>query len=145
MTYLTNSPVETEAIGVALGKILTAGTVIAYRGDLGAGKTAFTRGLARGLGSSEIVTSPTYTIVNEYLGGRLPLFHFDMYRLASSDDLWDIGWEDYLDRGGICAVEWSENVEDAMEDAICITIEKLGEDSRRITIEGGDILADLSL
>ena len=145
MTYLTNSPVETEAIGVALGKILTAGTVIAYRGDLGAGKTAFTRGLARGLGSSEIVTSPTYTIVNEYLGGRLPLFHFDMYRLASSDDLWDIGWEDYLDRGGICAVEWSENVEDAMEDAICITIEKLGEDSRRITIEGGEILADLSL
>ena len=132
-------------IGAALGKILTPGTVIAYRGDLGAGKTAFTRGLARGLGCREIVTSPTYTIVNEYLGGRLPLFHFDMYRLRSSDDLFDIGWEDYLDRGGICAVEWSENVEDAMEDAICITIEKLGEDSRQITLEGGSILADLSL
>ena len=145
MTYLTNSPAETEAIGVALGKILTAGAVVAYRGDLGAGKTAFTRGLARGLGSKEIVTSPTYTIVNEYLGGRLPLFHFDMYRLHSSDDLWDIGWEDYLDRGGICAVEWSENVDDAMENAIYITIEKLGEESRRITIEGGDSLADLSL
>ena len=145
MEFLTNSPEETEKIGAALGKILKPGTVIAYRGDLGAGKTAFTRGLARGLGCTDLVTSPTYTIVNEYLGGRLPLFHFDMYRLASSDDLWDIGWEDYLDRNGICAVEWSENVEDAMEGAVSITIEKLGEDTRRITIEGGDSLADLSL
>ena len=145
MTYTTNTPAETEAIGAALGKLLIPGTVIAYRGDLGAGKTAFTRGLARGLGCSDIVTSPTYTIVNEYLGGRLPLFHFDMYRLHSSDDLWDIGWEDYLDRDGVCAVEWSENVDDAMENAVYITIEKLGEDSRRITIEGGEFLADLSL
>jgi len=145
MQYITNSPAETEAIGSALGKIINPGTVIAYRGDLGAGKTAFTRGLARGLGCSEIVTSPTYTIVNEYLGGRIPLFHFDMYRLRSSDDLFDIGWDDYLDRGGVCAVEWSENVDDAMEDAIYITMEKLGEDSRRITIEGGSVLADLSL
>ena len=145
MEYITNSPAETERIGASLGKIIKPGTVIAYRGDLGAGKTAFTRGLARGLGSTELVTSPTYTIVNEYLGGRCPLFHFDMYRLASSDDLWDIGWEDYLDRNGVCAVEWSENVEDAMEDPIVITIEKLGEETRRITIEGGDSLADLSL
>lgn len=145
MTFQTNSPAETEAIGAALGKILNPGTVIAYRGDLGAGKTAFTRGLAKGLGCAEMVTSPTYTIVNEYLGGRIPLFHFDMYRLRSSDDLFDIGWDDYLDRGGVCAVEWSENVDDAMEDAIYITIEKLGEDSRRITLEGGSILADLSL
>ena len=142
MEYITHSPLETEAVGAALAAVLRPGTVIAYRGDLGAGKTAFTRGLARGLGCQEIVTSPTYTIVNEYLGGRLPLFHFDMYRLASSDDLWDIGWEDYLERGGICAVEWSENVADAMEDAICVTIEKLGEESRRITVEGGDALAD---
>ena len=145
MQYITNSPAETEAIGAALGKILNPGTVIAYRGDLGAGKTAFTRGLAKGLGCAEMVTSPTYTIVNEYLGGRIPLFHFDMYRLRSSDELFDIGWDDYLDRGGVCAVEWSENVDDAMEDAIYITIEKLGEDSRRITLEGGSILADLSL
>ena len=145
MQFITNSPAETEAIGAALGKIIEPGTVIAYRGDLGAGKTAFTRGLARGLGCTEIVTSPTYTIVNEYLGGRIPLFHFDMYRLRSSDDLFDIGWEDYLDQGGVCAVEWSENVDDAMEDAVCITIEKLGEDSRRITMEGGSALADLSL
>ncbi|MBQ3194584.1 MAG: tRNA (adenosine(37)-N6)-threonylcarbamoyltransferase complex ATPase subunit type 1 TsaE [Oscillospiraceae bacterium] len=145
MTYITNSPEETEKVGAALGTCLRPGTILAYRGDLGAGKTAFTRGLAKGLGCGEIVTSPTYTIVNEYLSGRLPLFHFDMYRLASSDDLWDIGWEDYLERGGICAVEWSENVADALEDAIFVTIEKLGEDSRRITIVGGDSLADLSL
>ena len=145
MQYTTNSPAETEAIGAALGKIIEPGTVIAYRGDLGAGKTAFTRGLAKGLGCTEIVTSPTYTIVNEYLGGRIPLFHFDMYRLRSSDDLFDIGWEDYLDRGGVCAVEWSENVDDALENPLNITIEKTGEESRRITIEGGEFLADLSL
>ena len=145
MIFLTNSPKETEAVGAALGQVLQPGTILAYRGDLGAGKTAFTRGLAKGLGCDEIVTSPTYTIVNEYLTGRIPLFHFDMYRLGSSDDLWDIGWEDYLDRNGICAVEWSENVDDAMEDAIYITIEKLGEDARRITIEGGEKIADLSL
>ncbi len=145
MEFLTNSPLETEAVGEKLAKILMPGTVIAYRGDLGAGKTAFTRGLARGLGYRDPVTSPTYTIVNEYLGGRLPLFHFDMYRLRSSDDLWDIGWEDYLDRGGVCAVELSENVADALEDPVFITIEKLGEDARRITIEGGEALADLSI
>ena len=145
MIFYTNSPQETEAVGEALGKAVTPGTVIAYRGDLGAGKTAFTRGLARGLGSDESVTSPTYTIVNEYLSGRMPLFHFDMYRLKSSDDLFDIGWDDYLERGGVCAVEWSENVADAMEDAIFVTIEKTGEDSRCITVEGGSQLADLSL
>ena len=145
MTFTTNSPAQTEAVGEKLGKLLQPGAVIAYRGDLGAGKTAFTRGLARGLGCAEQVTSPTYTIVNEYLSGRMPLFHFDMYRLASADDLWDIGWEDYLDRGGVCAVEWSENVVEAMEDAVTVTIEKTGEESRRITIEGGTALADLSL
>ena len=145
MEFITNSPTETEAVAAALAQKLAPGTVLAYRGDLGAGKTAFTRGLARGLGYADPVTSPTYTIVNEYLGGRLPLFHFDMYRLVSSDDLWDIGWEDYLERGGICAVEWSENVDDAMEQAIYVTIEKLGEDTRRITIEGGESFADLSL
>ena len=145
MEFLTLSPAQTEAVGEALGKCLRPGTVVAYRGDLGAGKTAFTRGLARGLGAAENVTSPTYTIVNEYLSGRMPLFHFDMYRLSSSDELFDIGWEDYLERGGVCAVEWSENVADAMEDAVLVTIEKCGEDSRRIAIEGGAELADLSL
>ena len=85
------------------------------------------------------VTSPTYTIVNEYTGGRLPLFHFDMYRLGGSDELFDIGWEDYLARDGVCAVEWSENVSDAMENAIVVRIEKTGADSRRITIEGSEM------
>ena len=145
MEYITNSPEETEKIGAALAQTLEPGAVIAYRGDLGAGKTAFTRGLARGLGYTDSVTSPTYTIVNEYLGGRLPLFHFDMYRLRSADDLWDIGWEDYLDRGGVCAVEWSENVQDALEGAITVSIAKLDDHSRAITIEGDKKYADLSL
>ncbi len=145
MTYLTNSPEETQALGAKLGAKLQPGTVLAYQGDLGAGKTAFTRGIAQGLGATDLVTSPTYTIVNEYLSGRIPLFHFDMYRLPDSDSLFDIGWEDYLERGGVCAVEWSENVADAMEGAIVVFIEKTGEDSRRITIEGGPNLEDLSL
>ena len=145
MEFISHSPAETQRIGTALGKIAKPGMLLAYRGDLGAGKTAFTRGLAAGLGCSEPVTSPTYTIVNEYLSGRLPLFHFDMYRLRSADDLFDIGWEDYLERGGVCAVEWSENVEEALENAIFITIEKTGDETRRIIIEGGDLLADFSL
>lgn len=139
MTYTTHSPEETEALGQALGQSLKGGEIVAYTGDLGAGKTAFTRGLARGLGISMAVTSPTYTLVNEYLGGRLELFHFDMYRLGSSDDLFDIGWDDYLLRGGVCAVEWSENVSDAMEDAIWVRIRRLDDDTRSITIEGGNI------
>ena len=145
MEFITNGPAQTEAVGAALARVLPAGSVVAYRGGLGAGKTAFTRGLARGLGVTDSVTSPTYTIVNEYLSGRCPLFHFDMYRLKTADDLFDIGWEDYLERGGVCAVEWSENVDEAMEDAVYVTIERLDEETRRITIEGGDFLADLSL
>ncbi len=147
MEFMTNSPAETENLGTKLAAHITAGTVIAFRGDLGVGKTAFTRGLARGLGIIDPVTSPTYTIVNEYLDGRLPLFHFDMYRLRSADDLFDIGWDDYLERGGVCVVEWSENVSDAMENPITVTIEKIPgqDDTRRIIIEGGLPYADLSL
>ena len=139
MQITTHSADETQALGQRLAKRLLPGDVIAYFGDLGAGKTALTRGIAQGLGVTDLVTSPTYTIVNEYLTGRIPLFHFDMYRLGSSDELFDIGWEVYLARGGVCAVEWSENVEDALRDAIHITIEKdpLEPDTRRITIEGG--------
>lgn len=144
MTFLTHSPAETERLGEKLAEKLTPGAVLAYRGELGAGKTAFTRGLARGLGYTDPVTSPTYTIVNEYLGGRLPLFHFDMYRLSSAEDLWDIGWEDYLDRGGVCAVEWSENVAEALPDAITVTIRKVDDTTRQITVEGADY-EDLSL
>lgn len=145
MEFVTHSPEETESLGQRLAQGLRGGEILAYLGDLGAGKTAFTRGLARGLGIPMQVTSPTYTIVNEYEGGRLPLFHFDMYRLSSEEDLFDIGWEDYLLRKGVCAVEWSENAAAAMEGAIWIRLEKLSENSRKITIEGGDRFADLSL
>jgi len=144
MEYITQSPEQTEALGQALAQRLQPGTVLAFEGDLGAGKTAFTRGIARGLGISEPVTSPTYTIVNEYLTGRLPLFHFDMYRLGSEEDLFDIGWEDYLERGGVCAVEWSENVAGAMEGAVRIRMEKRGDTTRVITITGGNY-ADLGV
>jgi len=146
MEFVTTSPEQTEALGSALAAQLRAGDVIAFGGDLGAGKTAFTRGLARGLGVTEFVTSPTYTIVNEYLSGRLPLFHFDMYRLTCADDLFDIGWEDYLLRGGVCAVEWSETVEEALTDPIRVRISRLdGEEQlRRISIEGGRDLAAVS-
>lgn len=140
MTYRTQSAAETEALGERLARQLQGGEVIAFTGDLGAGKTAFTRGLARGLGITDRVTSPTFTIVNEYEGGRLPLFHFDMYRLSSSDELYDIGWEDYLARGGVCAVEWSEIVEDALEsDAIRVDIKNDGDDCRTVTITGVEL------
>ena len=138
MEFYTASAQETEQLGQRLGQRLKPGAVIAYSGDLGAGKTAFTRGLARGLGIEDPITSPTYTIVNEY-PGKIPLFHFDMYRLGSSDELFDIGWEDYLTRGGVCAVEWSENVAEALpEDTVWVDIRRLeGEDNgRRITITG---------
>lgn len=138
--YITNSEYETEELGCRLGQRLEAGTVIAFTGDLGAGKTAFTRGLARGLGITGRVTSPTFTIVNEYEGGRLPLFHFDMYRLGSSEELFDIGWEDYLTRGGVCAVEWSENVAEAMEEAFGVEICRGELDSQRIiTFKGVEV------
>ena len=144
MQITTHSADETQALGQKLASRLAPGDVIAYFGDLGAGKTAFTRGLAQGLGITDPVTSPTYTIVNEYLSGRIALFHFDMYRLSSSDELFDIGWEDYLSRGGVCAVEWSENVEDALQDAIRVTIEKDADepDTRHITITGGPRFED---
>ena len=145
MEYISNCVDDTEALGEALARVLAPGSVVAFSGDLGAGKTAFTRGLARGLGIAERVTSPTFTIVNEYEGGRLPLFHFDMYRLGSEEELFDIGWEDYLARGGVCAVEWSENVERALE-AGCIRVDirrGAGEDQRLLTITGApDLTAE---
>ena len=139
MVYYTNSDKETEAVGEQFGRSVKDGTVIAMYGDLGAGKTAFVRGMARGMGITERVSSPTFTIVNEYLGERT-LIHFDMYRLGSADELFDIGWEDYLARGAVCAVEWSENVEEAFYgDEIRLTIEKTSDTSRKITIEGADV------
>lgn len=138
MEYLSHSQEETEALGERLGRVLDAGAVVAFTGDLGAGKTAFTRGLARGLGISERVTSPTFSIVNEYGGGRLPLFHFDLYRLSGAGELYEIGWEDYLDRRGVCAVEWSENAAEALEEgAVRVEIRAGGAETlRRIRIEG---------
>ena len=142
MEYLTHNEIETEALGARLAAALKPGAVVAYQGGLGMGKTAFTRGLASGLGYPGRVTSPTFTIVNEYEGGQLPLCHFDMSRLAAADALFDIGWEDYLDRGGICAVEWSEQVADALpSDTVYVTITRCpNQDSwRTITIEGVDL------
>ena len=137
MEIITHSEGETEAAGAALAAKIPDGSVVAMYGELGAGKTAFVRGMARGMGLGCRVNSPTFTIVNEYLGART-LLHFDMYRLSSSDELWDIGWDDYLARGAVCAVEWSENVADAFDgNEISVRIEKLSDSERRITIEGG--------
>ena len=136
--FITNTPEETEALGARLARALEPGAVVAFTGDLGAGKTAFVRGLARGLGIRDRVTSPTFTIVNEYEGGRLPLFHFDLYRLGCADELFDIGWEDYLARGGVCAVEWSERMEELLEPGTIRVDLRRGEDEDRrvITVEG---------
>ena len=136
--YLTHNEQETEELGSRFAAPLPGGTVVAMYGDLGAGKTAFVRGMARGMGLDCRVSSPTFTIVNEYLGER-ELIHFDMYRLSGADELFDIGWEDYLNRGAVCAVEWSENVEDAFfGDEVRVTIEKLSDTDRKITIEGAE-------
>ena len=139
MEYISHSVAETEDLGARLAAVLSPGAVVAYTGGLGMGKTAFTRGLARGLGCRGRVTSPTFTIVNEY-DGPTPLFHFDMYRLPDADALFDIGWEDYLARGGVCAVEWSEQVSGAVpEDAVLVDIARgEGENDRIITIAGGE-------
>ena len=139
MQFVSHSTQETEQFGEEVAKSLRGGDVLAFTGSLGMGKTAFTRGLARGLGCRGRVTSPTFTIVNEY-DGKIPLFHFDMYRLGSSDELFDIGWDDYLARGGVCAVEWSENVADALpDDTIYVDIARGEEDenTRTITVTGG--------
>ena len=137
--FISHSQLETEEIGQKLAEKLPGGSVVAMYGDLGAGKTAFVRGMARGMGLSCRVSSPTFTIVNEYLGER-ELIHFDMYRLSSADELFDIGWEDYLSRGAVCAVEWSENVQDAFfGDEIVVRIEKLNDTDRKILIEGVEL------
>ena len=138
MVNITHSETETEALGERFAQKIPDGAVVAFYGELGSGKTAFVRGMARGMGIDALVNSPTFTIVNEYIGPR-KLFHFDMYRLGSADELYDIGWEDYLGRNGVCAVEWSENVSDAFEGGeYIVTFRKTGTESREITIEGGN-------
>jgi len=141
MTIITNSENETIHEGERLGRTLKPGAIVALYGELGAGKTAFTRGIAAGLGIGASVSSPTFTIVNEY-PGVTPLFHFDMYRLESESELFDIGWDDYHDRDGVCVVEWSEKVPGAFtSDTVVVRFENLGNDTRRLDIGvkgGGD-------
>ena len=135
MEYITNSPEETEALGAALGRVLAPGTVIAYTGDLGAGKTAFAGGVARGLGITGPVASPTFTLVQEYRGGRLPLYHFDVYRLGGPDGLEDIGFYEYIDGDGVCLIEWSELIESELpQDCYRVTITRISDTERRICI-----------
>ena len=141
MVYHSHSAGDTRELGERLARALSPGAVVAFTGDLGAGKTAFVSGMARGLGAREQVTSPTFNIVHEYLSGSMPLFHFDLYRLSSPEELFDIGWEDYLDRGGVCAVEWSENISGALEEPF-IRVDlrrRAGDNDRVITIEGVEL------
>lgn len=135
MILYSKSEKETEMLGEDIAKTLRGGEIIAMRGGMGMGKTAFVRGLARGLGETMRVTSPTYTIVNEYETNP-PLFHFDLYRLGSADELYEIGFEDYLARGGVCVIEWSENAGDDVAFTHIIEIERDGDepDFRRITV-----------
>lgn len=135
---ITNSASETEAFAENFAKELVGGEVIAFKGSMGMGKTCFTRGLARGLGFMGQVNSPTFALVNEYVGGRLPLYHFDMYRIDSWEDLYSCGFFDYKESGGVIAAEWSENIEGALDDdTIVIKIERIDENTRRITINRG--------
>ena len=136
--FISSSPANTEQFAAELAKTLEGGEIIAFKGGMGMGKTCFTRGLASGLGFNGSVTSPTFALVNEYVGGRLPLYHFDMYRISSWEDLYSSGYFDYIDMGGVIAAEWSENIEAALEGkVISVKIEKLDENSRKITVEGG--------
>ncbi len=135
MDFLTKNEAETERVGEEFAKRLKAGDVVAMCGEMGAGKTAFVRGVARGLGTDARVTSPTYTIVNEYFTNP-PLFHFDLYRLSSADELYEIGFDDYISRGGVCVIEWFENAEGAYRCDYTVSIERVAEEenSRRVVI-----------
>ena len=134
--FLSHSPEETEKIAEKIGNEITTGCVIAFEGGLGMGKTCFTRGLAKGLGSTDTVTSPTFALINEYLSGRLPLYHFDMYRISGWEDLYSTGFFEYIDQGGVIAAEWSENIEAALpENTIYVIINKIDDNTREIIIK----------
>ncbi|MBQ8337796.1 MAG: tRNA (adenosine(37)-N6)-threonylcarbamoyltransferase complex ATPase subunit type 1 TsaE [Oscillospiraceae bacterium] len=136
-TFVSKSERQTEQFAEDFAVSLKAGAVVAFEGDLGAGKTAFVRGLARGLNCSNSVSSPTFAIVNEY-DGSLPLFHFDMYRIETLGELYSVGFFEYLERGGVCAIEWSENIYSALpDDSIFVVIEKIDENTRKITVREG--------
>ena len=141
-SYISSSPNSTMDIAARISRSLSGGEIIALEGGLGMGKTCFVKGLAKGLGFSGEVTSPTFAIVNEYIGGRLNLFHFDMYRITGWDDLYSTGFFEYRDAGGVVAVEWSENIAGALEgeNVISVAIERISENERKITILGGELL-----
>ncbi|MBQ4363840.1 MAG: tRNA (adenosine(37)-N6)-threonylcarbamoyltransferase complex ATPase subunit type 1 TsaE [Oscillospiraceae bacterium] len=136
MQYITttNSPEETIEFGKRIGSVLKGGEVIAYKGDLGMGKTTLTRGIAMGLGLDDIVSSPTFALVNEYRGGRLTLYHFDMYRINTAEALESTGYYDYLSDDSVICVEWSENTAGLLDETVTITISGQG-DTRTITVE----------
>lgn len=134
---ITNSPIKTEEFAEKFAESLNGGEIIAFKGSMGMGKTCFTRGLARGMGFLGQVTSPTFALVNEYIGGRLPIYHFDMFRINTWDDLYSSGWFDYIEQGGVMVAEWSENIEEALpSNAIIIEIERIDDDTRKITVKG---------
>ena len=146
MEIVSHCAADTEKAAFEFGKTLKAGDAVLYEGDLGAGKTTFTKGLARALGVDDIVTSPTFALVNEY-GGKIPLFHFDLYRIETFDDLYAIGFFDYLERGGIIAAEWSENIPELFEElndgkraVYSVRIEKTGDEERKILISSEECL-----
>lgn len=138
MYFNVDSVESTTSIGYALGKVLKAGDIVCLTGDLGTGKTHITKGIAKGLGIDEHITSPTFTIVNEYDSGRLKLFHFDVYRVSDSDEIYAIGFDDYIFSDGVSIIEWANYIEDILpNDYIHILIEKdldKGENFRKITI-----------
>ncbi len=133
--FLSDSPAKTRQIAENFAKTLNGGQVIAFRGDLGAGKTCFTSGLAKGLGYAGDVTSPTFALINEYLGGKFDIYHFDMYRISSWEELYSCGFFEYIEANGIVVAEWSENIEGALpENTIYVEIETLSENERKITV-----------
>ena len=134
---ITFSPSETEEFAEKFASSLKGGEIIAFKGSMGMGKTCFTRGLAQGLGFNGQVTSPTFALVNEYIGGRLPIYHFDMFRINTWEDLYSSGWFDYIEMGGVMVAEWSENIEDALpKGSIVIEIERIDDNTRKIIVKG---------
>ncbi len=143
--YITRSAEETIELGRLIGERLRGGDIIAYKGSMGAGKTTMTRGLTLGLGLGDTAFSPTFALVNEYRGEGLTLYHFDMYRIGSALDLETTGFFDYLDDESVLAVEWSENIEEELpEERIIVTLERVDDDTRKITIDGDERFAHLS-
>ena len=134
MTFETHSVAETQALGAALAKQLQPDDVLLMVGDMGAGKSEFTRGLARGLGVTGYVTSPTFTILQVHEDGRLPLYHFDWYRLSSAEELYELSMDEYLQNGGVAVIEWPSRAEEVLpESYLEVALEPLGDDERRIT------------